>query len=295
MKPSIFAMAVVSAFAMTAVPAVSNPAEGDGAQARINLSGKLRMLSQRIPSAACHLASGVDSESAAALLTGASAEFEQILAGLEFGDDGLKIYGAEERRKTLAVIRDLRNQWEPMKAAAVSMASGDVSDSNVQTILNQNMVVLGTAKLLVSELVAQYSNPTEMLQADSMLIDIAGRQRMLTQKISKESCMMTAGFASADTKSDLEGTIQTFEVSLAALSEGMKEAGINPPPSHQIREGLRHVKMEYDLAKPTLDAILSGQNASGEDQTSKFQVLNTTMKKMNDVVIMYTNTLRAGS
>ena len=302
MKPSIFGMAVLSAFAMTALPAASNDvvkvgitAEDDGAQARINLSGKLRMLSQRIPSAACHLASGVDAEGATKLLTGASAEFEQILAGLEFGDDSLMIYGAEERRKTLAVIHDLRSKWEPMKTAAQKMANGDPSQENTQTIINQNMAVLGSAKLLVAELVAQYSNPTAMLQADSMLIDISGRQRMLTQKMSKESCMLAAGYASADTQSDLEGTIQMFEVSLAALSEGMKEAGVNPPPSHQIREGLRHVKMEYDLAKPTLNAILSGQNASTADKASKFQVLNTTMSKMNDVVIMYTNTLRAGN
>lgn len=302
MKRSILGMAVLSAFAMTALPAASNElinasatVQNDGAEARINLSGKLRMLSQRVPSAACHLASGIDPEGAKQLLTAASAEFEQILTGLEFGDDNLKIYGSEERRKTLAVIHDLRSKWDPVKDAAAQMVSGDLSEDNVNTIINQNMNILGTAKLLVAELVAQYSNPTAMLQADAMLIDIAGRQRMLTQKISKESCMISAGYASADTQSDLEGTIQMFEVSLLALTEGMKEAGINPPPSHQISEGLRHVKIEYDQAKPMLSAILSGHNPTDDDRASKFKVLNTTMGKLNEVVIMYTKTLRAGS
>jgi hypothetical protein len=45
-------------------------------------------------------------------------------------------------------------------------------------------------KLLVSDLLAQYSNPNAMLQAIAMLVDISGRQRMLTQRMSKNFCLM---------------------------------------------------------------------------------------------------------
>ena len=45
-------------------------------------------------------------------------------------------------------------------------------------------------KLLVSDLLAQYSIPNVMLQAIAMLVDISGRQRMLTQRMSKNFCLM---------------------------------------------------------------------------------------------------------
>ena len=75
----------------------------ENAEERINYSGKLRMLSQRIPSAACHLSRGIDVEGARALLRAAPAEFEQILTALEFGGDTeLNIKHPETRRKSIS-------------------------------------------------------------------------------------------------------------------------------------------------------------------------------------------------
>jgi hypothetical protein len=268
--------------------------EDVGAQERINFSGKLRMLSQRIPSAACHVAAGVDVDGATKLLTGATAEFEKILTGLEFGDADLKIKGQESRRKTLAQIHDLREKWTPVKAAATAMIEGDASPANVDIILGQNMTVLGSAKLLVSELVGQYSDPSAMLQADSILIDIAGRQRMLTQKMSKEACMLQANAGDTETAQALTGTMQMFEVSLMALRNGMPEAGIKAPPNAEISEGLDVVISNWGDVKPSLDAELAGADLSAELTAQRFITLNTTMGNMNKVVGMYTQATKLG-
>ena len=61
--------------------------EDTGASQRIDLSGKLRMLSQRIPAAACALKAGVAPDESRALLDNSLGEFEAILAALEFGND----------------------------------------------------------------------------------------------------------------------------------------------------------------------------------------------------------------
>lgn len=265
-----------------------------GAQERINFSGKLRMLSQRIPSAACHLAKGIDPEGARALLQGATGEFEKILTGLEFGDADLKIVGSENRRKTVAQIHDLRGKWEPMKAAAEAMIAGDSLQANLDAILSQNMIVLASAKILVSDLVAQYSDPASMLQSHSMLIDISGRQRMLTQKMSKESCMVASGLGTAETVDHLQGTMSMFEVSLSALMLGMPDAGIIPPPNSEISAGLNTVYFNWNEIKPTLEAVIAGASVDDSHDTAKFQKLNTAMANMNKVVGMYTAAAKMG-
>ena len=192
----------------------------DNAEQRINFSGKLRMLSQRIPSAACHLSRGIDVEGSSALMVAAPAEFEKILTALEFGDPDLNIMRAEEKRKTLFKIHELRKRWEPMKAAAGAVAAGTATDDEINYILSNNMAVLAAAQSLVSELVKQYSNPNAVPFADLMLVDISGRQRMLTQKMSKESCIMATMHKTPNTLNDLQGTMQIFEASLDALRFG---------------------------------------------------------------------------
>ena len=268
--------------------------EDIGAQERINFSGKLRMLSQRIPSAACHLVEGTQTDKASAILAGATAEFEKILNALEFGDPDLKIKGEEQRRKTLVKMHDLREKWAPVKAAALAMADGDVSEGNLDVILSDNMGVLGAAKLLVSELVGQYSDPTAMLQADSLLIDIAGRQRMLTQKMSKETCMLASHHAKPDTVEQLQGTMQMFEVSLMALRNGLPEAGIKAAPNAEIEGGLDVVIADWNKVKPTLETLIGGTDISAEEEATKFVSLNTMLFNMNQVVGMYTEATKLG-
>ncbi|SFS12519.1 type IV pili methyl-accepting chemotaxis transducer N-terminal domain-containing protein [Yoonia litorea] len=259
------------------------------AQQRINFSGKLRMLSQRIPSAACHFSQGIDPEGSLALLNAATAEFDKIITALEFGGDtDLNIIAAESRRKTLERIHQLHEQWDPLKTAAQAVASGNGSDADIDFILNNNMPVLRAAQLLVEELVKQYSNPNATTRAMLFLIDISGRQRMLTQKVSKESCMLGGPFETETTMTDLEGTIGIFEASLEALRFGMPMVGVNPPPNDAIFEGLNGVHEDWQRVTPLLTEIRAGNTLDAEQSTIKFQGLNTTMANMNTVVGMYT-------
>ena len=288
------AVALAALLASTTLPSVSI-AQSSGevvetnAQQRINFSGKLRMLSQRIPSAACHLAKGIDPEGAQNLLVGAVAEFEQIISALEFGgDDQLNIMAPETRRKTLARIHELRERWEPLRAAAEALIAGEGSEEETAFILTNNMPVLAAAQLLVEELVKQYSNPNATTRAMLFLIDISGRQRMLTQKVSKESCILGGPFETENTLTDLAGTIGIFEASLEALRFGMPMVGVNPPPNPEIFEGLNGVLEDWQRVTPYLDEVQAGGTLDEEENVIKFQGLNTTMANMNRVVGMYT-------
>ncbi len=264
-------------------------AEDVGAQERINFSGKLRMLSQRIAASACHFAEGVDPNASSALLAKDTAEFEKILNALEHGDDDLSIKGVEKRRKTLAKIETVKEQWAAMKSSAEAIANGDNSETHLNVVVSSNTELLKKAAILVTELVGQYSNPAEMVQADSMVIDIAGRQRMLSQKISKESCLLASHHENENTRSNLEKSMQVFEASLYALRNGMPSAGVKGPPTKEIAAGLELVNEDWMSVKPTLLEILAGTEVSIDVEADKYHKLNKTMADMNKVVGLYSN------
>jgi hypothetical protein len=240
-----------------------------------------------VPSAACHFARGIDVEGSAALLVGATAEFEKILLGLEFGDADLNIQQPETNRRTLVLIAELRSRWEPLKAAAEAVANGTATEADRNYVLNENIAVLQAAQLLVERLVQQYSNPNATTFAALVLVDISGRQRMLTQKMSKESCILEGDFETAVTVDDLSGTMRIFENSLGALRNGMPEVGVRPPPNETISTGLDGVLNDWNSAKPFVEDVLASNVLSDDDNMLKFQRLNVTMANMNTVVGMY--------
>jgi len=295
-----FAFIVPTILMITATPGHAEVTTGsatsvENAQERINFSDKLRMLSQRIPAAACHLNRGIALTAASALLEDATAEFERILTALEFGDEGLNILEPESRRKSLARIHELREKWEPFQDAAEAVIAGTATDAEIGYLLNENLPVLAAAQLVVEELVKQYSNPNAVTQASLMLIDISGRQRMLTQKMSKETCMIGGTHQTSQTLDDLQVTMGIFEASLEALRFGMPQVGIGAPPNAQISDGLEGVLEDWTRVKPLISEVLEDGALSDEDHQVKFIGLNTTMANMNTVVGMYANAARPNS
>jgi hypothetical protein len=257
-----------------------------GASERVNFSGKLRMLSQRVAAAACNYNAGIDKDQSLAILLGAKSEFDKITYGLEFGDADLRMKGAEERRKTLFALNAVNEAWGEMSTAIDGLVQGTDMEASLDYIAGNNMELLSHAKLLVSELSGQYSDPTAMLQADAMLVDISGRQRMLTQKMSKEICLIWNGdHANADA---LKGTMQTFEVSLLALRDGLANAGIKPAPTENIHAGLEDIYGDWLALKPRLEAAVAGGSANEAERAEVFADLNVMLKEMNAVVGLYT-------
>lgn len=258
-----------------------------GASQRIDFSGKLRMLSQRIVAAGCNYTAGIDPDRSGPMLAAAKAEFQVIVDALEFGNNDLGIMAAEDRRKTLVGLAKLRELWEPAAASGAAILADAATPDTVATFADQSAPLLEMAKLLVSEISAQYSDPTAVLQADALIIDIAGRQRMLSQRMSKNVCLISSGLNTDVALAELGATAQMFDVSLNALRHSMADAGIKPPPNDEIAAGLDVVINDWARLKPIVDAALAGQRLDTEQRNIMFNGANLMTGNMNTVVGMY--------
>ncbi|KIT16361.1 type IV pili methyl-accepting chemotaxis transducer N-terminal domain-containing protein [Jannaschia aquimarina] len=261
--------------------------EDTGNAERVNYSGKLRMLSQRIPAAACNEQAGIATEAAAKVLAGAVAEYDRIIAALEFGDDGLGIIGPETDRKILKDIQDLHAVWDPMHGALDRMIAGDLSRDDMVAIANKEDSLLQIAKHLVFLITGEYADPTSMMQADSMLIDIAGRQRMLAQRTSKATCLVLEGVSPETSMKTLHGASETYETSMYALRNGLPEAGIKAPPTEEIAAGLDEVVAGWVAMKPLLDIVKDGGTLSVDQREAIFHGMNAQTGMMNTLVGKY--------
>ncbi|MEM9425074.1 MAG: type IV pili methyl-accepting chemotaxis transducer N-terminal domain-containing protein [Pseudomonadota bacterium] len=266
-----------------------------GASERVNYSGKLRMLSQRVVATGCNAVAGIDPEASGAAMRDAMNEFALIVDALEFGNSDLGINGAEKRRKTQARIQMLRDEWAPVAKTLEAIDGGDKSEAQLAVLAERSAPLLEMAKILVSDLSAQYSDPNAMLQMHAILVDISGRQRMLTQRMSKNVCLAASGVDQEKAKVELAATAKLFEASLLALSSGMLSAGINPPPTPEIDAGLKVVISDWQDLKPAVEGVLNGDDISAEERARVFHGMNTMTGNMNSVVGLYSEASKLGS
>lgn len=287
------APAIIATLPSTAI-AQSTFIEEIGASERINYSGKLRMLSQRIPAAACYANAGIQTEKSAPMLAAATAEFDLIINGLEFGEDSLGIKGEETDRKVLIDVAKVNEVWDPLHADILQIIDNGNSDDAVRHLADVSAPLLANAKALVSVLVGEYSDPTALLQSDAMTIDIAGRQRMLAQRMSKNVCLASSGVNPDLAKTELAAAREMYQASVNALRYGLPTAGINAPTDAGVVAALDNVLETWDGIQPALDSVMAGETLDDATMGEVFLTMNSLTGQMNTLVGTYNDLSKLG-
>ncbi len=141
---------------------------------------------------------------------------------------------------------------------------------------------------------------TSLQKDDAVVINLAGRQRMLTQKMSKEALAVAAG--REEYISVIPNTMKTFDVTLKALRDGGKAPlDINNPndPGKQVALPPAKYKDVYDQLTKVMNLwVPFRQNvekiieSSGRDNGALEYILNnnlTLLKEMNSAVTLFQN------
>ncbi|MCK0121697.1 type IV pili methyl-accepting chemotaxis transducer N-terminal domain-containing protein [Loktanella sp. F6476L] len=284
----VFKGAVAAISLLAASPAMSADITKDvGSSERVNLSGQLGTLSERITAAACNLSAGVATTEAAAVLHISTHHFSRINQALLAGNRGFGILGEETRPRTLRAIEDLNAKWEPLQELANGLEAASNDIGAVESLAEQSDPLQREAQILVSEITGQYADPVALLHADALLLEIAGRQRMLSNRMSKNVCLIASDVHDEEAMAELSETITLFEISLGALQNGMESVGVRPPPNDAIAAGLQVVADEWATIRPVLEATLGGAELTDEMRAEVFLAFLGMEGRMNNVVTQY--------
>ena len=94
------------------------------ARQKINLSGRQRMLIQRMSAAACLVMANTDRDARIAVVEATYGEFARTLHGLTHGDRELGL-GVETNDAVLAALKDVKDTWDEFNPAIQQLATGD--------------------------------------------------------------------------------------------------------------------------------------------------------------------------
>lgn len=221
---------------------------------KVNIAGRQRMLSQRIAMAACMARLGVDIAANVDVVRASSDEFEIALNGLVNGSGDLGLE-KEEHRSVLAALSRVQEVWRDMSISAANIVSRrTVSRLDLQEIADLNLKVLSRSNVAVKKIVAAYESGDRSNAGLARAIDMAGRQRMLSQKMIKEAALIGLGFRKSDNRDFLSETLTLFDESLFKLMYGNEDDGIPEPPA-EVLEKLEQVEYLWLELYPVMDEI----------------------------------------
>lgn len=289
-----YALAFSCFISTTMGAAAQNIAADVGGSERINVAGQLGTLSQRIIGSACNVHSGVTVRESQAVLQISADQFDRISDALLYGNRSFGILGEERRARTLQTINKLNEAWVPLlEQARETQVSGNDA-AVIAALASQSDPLLDTANILVSEITGQYADPVSLLHADALLIDLAGRQRMLAARMSKDMCLIAAGINVETAKTDLAAASTLFGDTLSALRNGLPSVGVRPPPTEKIAEGLQYVVEEWDAMQPFIAQAQAGGTMTAEDRQRVYFAFLGIESRMNNVAVSYDRNSKLG-
>ncbi len=181
----------------------------------INLAGKQRMLTQKMSKEALFIAKGIDVDANKASLTKTVALFDKTLTGLISGDESLGL-PATTNKDILAQLKVVTDLWVPFKSVIEKGDLAAINKQNIPLLKNMNKAVGMYAKASGSSL------DPEMAKT----INLAGKQRMLTQKMTKELLLVANGIDADANSANAKKTVALFDKTLKDLTAGCKSDDI---------------------------------------------------------------------
>ena len=251
----------------------------------INLAGKQRMLTQKMSKEAFFIAKGVSVDANKAALTKTAALFDKTLKGLISGDSGLKL-PKTDNPEIIAQLNKVSTLWTEFNQSIQAVAGGDTSPEVLNKIATQNIPLLKNMNKAVQMFAKSSGSKLDAGMAKT--INLAGKQRMLTQKMTKELLMVANNIDADNSKKSLNGTVALFEKTLTGLVKGDSSLGLPGTKNAEIIAQLGIVSKIWGDYKPVLSAV-----DTSDAGLTKAEALNMPLlKNMNKAVKMFEKSIK---
>ena len=246
----------------------------------INLAGKQRMLTQKMSKEALLIAKGINVDANKANLRKTADLFDKTLMGLAQGDTELGLPKTEDA-EILAQLDKVSGLWKNFKPSINAVLEGDTSKIILEKIAKENLPLLKNMNAAV-QMYAKAGGST-LDPAMATTINLAGKQRMLTQKMTKELLLVANNISADANKESLDKTAALFDRTLKGLLEGDEDLGLPGTKDAAIRDQLAMVQKLWSDYKPVLDAV----DTSDAGLTKAADLNLPLLKNMNKAVKMY--------
>ena len=239
----------------------------------INLAGKQRMLTQKMSKEAFAISQGVGSKGS---LEKTINLFDKTLKGLISGDADLGLPPTQDT-ETLGQLTHVQKQWKELNANLdVIIANSDESTAALSYINDNNLKLLKEMNGAVGML--------EEKEFDAKTVNLVGKQRMLTQKMVKETLGLVQGGETSDTLAKTSGL---FDKTLKGLISGDSGLGLSAMTDDNIQAKLRSIQSLwndfYENINTVLKLVPDTNNALAYMNDHNVKLL----KEMNKAVGLY--------
>ncbi len=124
----------------------------------------------------------------------------------------------------------------------------------------QLAVVAGVASALFAATARVVFGHLSDEKADSRIVNVAGRQRMLAQRMAREALAFSTG--DQPSLQRLRDALEEFERTLTALLDGDEYRGL-PPSAAESRERLVDVRHQWNVMAEAIDALAASKHDAG--------------------------------
>jgi hypothetical protein len=238
----------------------------------INLAGKQRMLTQKMSKEALFIAKGINVKTNTESLKKTSELFDKTLKGLVAGDESLKLPKTTDK-EILAQLEKVSTLWATLKPSIEKVADGKSDKATLEAIAKENLPLLKNMNQAVQMYAKASGSKLDPKMAKT--INLAGKQRMLTQKMTKELLLVANNIDADANKENAKKTAGLFETTLNNLTSETKNDG--------IKTQLGVVKKLFDEYKP----IITNLDISDEALNKANKLNIPLLKEMNKAVKMY--------
>ncbi len=223
--------------------------EGNSLNYTINLAGKQRMLIQRMSKVALLISLGIESQENSKKLEGFAKLYDQTLKGFKKGDKDLELT-ATENKDVLKQIDEVEKKWKPFyENVQKIVADGAKAKDAIDYIIKNNEEVLSISNDLVTAFEESNKDLDYLSKFRLRVVNLAGRQRMLIQKMTKEKLLVNE-LKDSSYKDKLKKSIELFDTSLTTLINGNKENNISKPTNGDLKVAYDKVEKLWSKLKP---------------------------------------------
>jgi hypothetical protein len=215
----------------------------------IDLSGKQRMLTQRITKLSIQCALRLAKKKSCTAMEKYRKEYAQALSLFAKGDREKNIPPTRDTR-ALKQIKTIFSLWGPFAEALQKLSSSEGKDRTALLyILKHEHTLLVESDRLVKLYETSNQDQDDLQKARLRVVNVAGRERMLTQKMAKEK-LLWQELKSEKQKKKMHQTLKLFEASLLGLMRGNAKMGLPKVTNPKIKDQLNTVEKTWKKIKP---------------------------------------------